>query len=104
MKIISKEPNPSGAYPPIQEVNLSAVPEDNDIWPDTLETETFYAYKGFITPTVKDGVVECYEPNTLLYEQWESEHPETDEAPEETTVPTVWDELDAAYQEGVDSV
>lgn len=30
--------------------------------------------------------------------------PEPEEPTEPTTEPTVWDELDAAYQEGVDSI
>lgn len=53
MKIIPLAANPSGAYPPIQTGNYAAVPEGMAVWPDTLPTETFYAYNGFVTLTVE---------------------------------------------------
>ena len=58
MKIIPVAPNPSGAYPPIQDGNLSTVPEGMAVWPDTLDTADFYAHNGFVALTVEqvDGL------------------------------------------------
>ena len=53
MKIIPTTPNPSGAYPPIQDGNFSAVPEGMAVWPDSLDTADFYAHNGFVTLTVE---------------------------------------------------
>lgn len=53
MKLVYINPNPSGAYPGIQEGNFSSVPEGMAVWPDTLPTEPFYAYNGFVTLTVE---------------------------------------------------
>lgn len=111
MKAIRMTPNESGAYGTIQEGGFSKVPEGMAEWPDSLSTESFYAYKGFVTlgfEEVKEGEifqhyrVALCEPNVELFEAWEAEHPETEPEPEEE--PSVWDELDKAYQEGVDSV
>ena len=46
----------------------------------------------------EDFVKSYCEANGYTYEL------EVREEPESTTEPSVWDELDAAYQEGVDSV
>lgn len=106
MKIIRMTPNESGAYSLIQEGSFSKVPEGMAEWPETLSTETFYAYKGFVFLSFGENeaghYVESCEPNAEAFEIWEAEHPETEEPPAEE--PSVWDELDAAYQEGVDSV
>lgn len=53
MKLVYINPNPSGAYSPIQEGKFSAVPEDMAVWPDTLDAAAFYAYNGFVTLTVE---------------------------------------------------
>lgn len=103
MKIIRKNPNPSGAYPAIQE-GATTVYEGHAVWPETLDTADFYNYNGFVTLTIEqaNGVdaVTAYEPNVEAWETWKASLPEPE--PEQET--TVWDELDAAYQEGVDSV
>ena len=103
MKIIQKNPNPSGAYPSVQE-GASKVYEGCALWPDALDATEFYAYNGFVALTIEQmgGVdtVTAYEPNAAAWEAWKASLPE----PGTETETTVWDELDAAYQEGVDSV
>lgn len=105
MKIIPKEPNPSGAYPPIQS-GVSSIPEGCAVWPATLDTAVFYEYNGFVSLTFGTvegvAVVTAAEPNTELWEEWKASQPEPGEEPE--TELSVWEELDKAYQEGVDSV
>lgn len=49
MKLVYTNPNPSGAYPPIQEGNFSSVPEGMAVWPDDVPTDVFYAHNGFVT-------------------------------------------------------
>ena len=99
MKRIRMAPNPSGAYPPIQEGSFETIPEDMALWPDELSTETFYAHNGFVVLSFEEvsevvdmrSVVgedgkECAEPvynsynkvadcqpNTELYEAWVAE-------------------------------
>lgn len=50
----------------------------------------------------EDGVKLLMEPS----QKWLDEHPtpEPSDEPEPTPAPTVWDELAAAYQEGVNSI
>ena len=51
----------------------------------------------------KNGVRKLIEPS----QKWLDEHPApelTPDEPEPTPAPTVWDELAAAYQEGVNSI
>lgn len=88
MKIIPAAPNPSGAYPPIQDGNISAVPEGMAIWPDSLDTADFYAHNGFVTLTVEqvDGVptVISYAPDMEAWEGWRASLP-TEPEPEATT-------------------
>lgn len=54
MKLVYINPNPSGAYPGIQEGNFSGVPEGMAVWPDTLPTDDFYSYNGFVSLTVEE--------------------------------------------------
>jgi len=53
MKLVYQNPNPSGAYAPIQEGNFSAVPEGMAVWPDSLSTADFYVCGGFVTLAVE---------------------------------------------------
>lgn len=108
MKIIRMRPNESGAYSPIQEGNSSSIPEGMALWPEGLSTGTFYAYKGFVFLSFGETeaghyVTDCV-GNDELFEAWEAEHPETEPEPEPEEEMSVWDELDAAYQEGVNSI
>ena len=95
MIYLDAKPNPSGAYP-----NPKTQPFPDCIPLDDEQAKVFFEYNGFVT--VQDGVVT---PNVEAWEAWKAE--------QETVVPepgdsedgsSVWDELDEAYQEGVDSV
>ena len=104
MKIIPLAANPSGAYPPIQTGNYAAVPEGMAVWPDTLSTDDFYAYNGFVTLTVEELTIPVGEepsiiptvtactPNTEAWEAWRASLPEETEPAEE---PTAQDDTDA---------
>lgn len=75
MKIITKTPASNGAYPPLQDWPQLVPPEDYYKWPDTLETETFYQYNGFVVLTVTRGIVQSYEANVEAWEAWKSSIP-----------------------------
>ena len=95
MIYIDSTPNPSGAYPNAKNQPFPGCIELND-----EQAEVFFEYNGFVTVTeAEDGVT--VEPNAEAWEDWKASLPEPVEPEEEKTV---WDELDAAYQEGVDSV
>lgn len=83
MRIIRKDANPSGAYPPMQE-GMSAIPEGFALWPDELDTAVFFEHNGFVTLTVEqiDGVdtVVDVQPNTEAWEAWQASLPEPSEA------------------------
>ena len=86
MKVIYISPNPSGAYPPIQESAFETCPEGMAEWPEELETDTFYSYNGFVTLTVEDGKVTACRPNTEAWERWKAEQPDPDLEPAEVTM------------------
>lgn len=101
MKVLCKQPNESGSYPPIQEGGFSAIPEGHAIWPDGLSTETFYAYNGFIVP-VFDAVegmefVSGYTANTEAWNEWKASLPE----PVEPVVEPTTEERVAELEEQV---
>lgn len=78
MKFIQTAPNGSGAYPPIQEASLATVPEGCALVPEDLDTSPFYKYMGFVSLTIRDGVVTALEPNEDAYAAWLAEHPPED--------------------------
>ena len=94
MKVIKMASNESGAYSAIQEASFARVPEGVAEWPAELSTETFYAYKGFVTLSFEEVKVEkvfshyrvakC-QPNAEAYEAWETEHPEPEPVEPEPT-------------------
>lgn len=93
--------SPDGAYPPLQSVRADGLLR----FPEEF-VPVFYPadkrFAGFVS-IVDDGktVLTC-EWNEEAYLAYAEAHPETEpEAPEPET--SVWDELDAAYQEGVNS-
>lgn len=68
MNIISINPNPSGAYPPIQSWSGEVPPETHyEITADVTEY-----YNGFIIPTVENNVVTSFICNTELWEAWKT--------------------------------
>lgn len=94
MKMISQTPH-AGAYPPIQEGNFPAVPEGMALWPESLSTEEFYRYNGFVTLTIqtkkKVPTVTVCVPNVDAWEAWKASlPPEPGPEPE----PTAQDDTD----------
>lgn len=75
MKIIRKTPAENGAYPPLQDWAGLAPPSGYNAWPDSLETEIFYQYNGFVVLTVTRGIVQSYEANVEAWEAWKSSIP-----------------------------
>ena len=49
MKIIRKDPNQSGAYPPFQGWHSETPPDGYAVLPDGIDTADFYAYNGFVS-------------------------------------------------------
>lgn len=102
MRIISTTPGSNGAYPPIQEWPGHKAPDGFAVWPDSLDTEDFDTYNGFVVLTVLRGRVASYEVN---HEAWEAWTPAPE--PEPPTLggsDAIYDELAAAIREGVDAV
>lgn len=100
MIYIDKTPNLSGAYP-----NPKNQPFPNCIALNDEQESVFFQYNGFVSVAeTADGVT--VNPNIEAWETWKASQPEEapEKNPEETEENSVWDELDAAYQEGVDSV
>lgn len=91
MIYIDKNPNPSGAYP-----NAKCQPFADCIPLTDEQAKVFFAYNGFVI--VQDGEVV---PNVEAWEAWKANLPDPEPEPEPEEPTSVWDELDAAYQEGV---
>ena len=77
MNIIQKQPNPSGAYPPIQSWSEATPPDGYYQVADGVELSC----GGFGTLTVEDGIVMGFTPNTEAWEQWQAEHPAPEPQP-----------------------
>lgn len=92
MIYIDSKPNPSGAYP-----NPKNQPFPGCIELSDEQAAVFFEYNGFVTVTTEPVTVE---PNVEAWEEWKASLPEPTEPKEEKTV---WDELAAAYMEGVNS-
>ena len=69
MNIIQKQPNPSGAYPPIQSWNGEMPPDTH--YEITCDTSEFY--NGFIIPKIANEIVVSFVCNTELWEAWKAE-------------------------------
>lgn len=74
MKIIQKQPNPSGAYPAPQTWNSNVPPSGYAII--DLDMTEFYTYNGFVTLTIEGDTVTSYEPNVEAWEDWKANPPE----------------------------
>lgn len=84
-----------GAYPPPQSLKVKGLLN----FPKQF-LEEFNSYNGFVHLTVEGDTVTGITPNTEAWEEWKATRKE-----EETQTPTgeksVYDELAAAYKEGV---
>lgn len=87
MNIIQKEPNPSGAYPPIQLWNGTVPPETQYQVADGVELSC----GGFGTLMVEDGIVVAFAPDTAAWERWQAGH--TEPIPPMTTQEAMMDKL-----------
>lgn len=72
MLVVSKTPSEAGQYPAIQQSASAGIPEGFYWWPDSLERETFYQYKGFVILTIARNTVASYVPNVEAYEAWKA--------------------------------
>ena len=93
MRIIEIAPLDNGAHRN-QNGGMSVVPEGWAVIPENMECENF-----------PFGEVEVAEVNGVMtVTKWTpGVMPEPEPIPEPESEASVWDELDAAYQEGVDS-
>ena len=92
-----------GAYPPLQSVRAAGLLRFRDEF-----VPVFYPadkrFAGFVNITDDGETVLTCEWNEEAYLAYAEAHPEPEPIPEPELEPSVWDELDAAYQEGVNSV
>lgn len=107
MKIIQITANENDARPPLQDWASSTPPSGYAFLPDEF-VPVFYPQDkqcaGFVNITVEGDTVTACTWNEEAYQAYISSLPEPEPEPEpEPTETTVYDELDAAYQEGVSS-
>lgn len=102
MRIIRTTPDANGAYPALQYWLSGVIPEGYAQWPDSLNTEDFDTYNGFVVLTVARGRVVSYEVNTEAWEAW-TPAPEP-EPPSPGGEYVTYDELAKAIREGVNAV
>ena len=81
MNIIQKQPNPDGAYPPIQSWSGAVPPDGYYQVADGVELSC----GGFGTLTVEDGIVTAFTPDVEAWEQWQAEHPTPEPTLDDTT-------------------
>ncbi len=93
MKLIWKEPNPSGAYPPIQEMELAAVPVGMAVVPEELDDGVFYESNGFVTLTLDGDVVTAMTANAEARAAWLASRPAS--VPAAEPAPTEEEDRDA---------
>ena len=70
MNIIQKQPNPSGAYPPIQSWNGEAPPDTHYEVADGVTLSC----GGFGTLTVVDNIVTAFTPDETAWTLWQTEN------------------------------
>lgn len=87
MNIIQKQPNPDGAYPPIQSWSGANAPDGYYKVADGVELSC----GGFGMLTVEDGIVTDFAGDTEAWERWQTEHPEP--VPQMTTQEAILDKL-----------
>lgn len=106
MLIIAKEAAADGSRPAIQTWGGATPPDTHWQIKDGLDTSVFTQYNGFVYLTVMRGIVVDMQPNTEAWEAWKEAHPEPEPEPEPEPGPDMsayatWDDLAAAYKEGV---
>ena len=97
MRYINPIQNENGGhYPPQTTYAIGLVNFPDEFF------DTFYEYNGFVVLTIEGDTVTAVTPNVEAWEAWKATQP-TDEPTEPTSDMAVWDELDKAYTEGVNS-
>ena len=79
MRIILKQPNPSGAYPPIQAFSGDNVPDTHYKVAEGVELSC----GGFGTLIFADGIVTGFTPDETAWNAWKAANPEP--TPQPTT-------------------
>lgn len=97
MRYINPNKNEMGGYYPPQTTYVTGLLN----FPDEF-FDTFQEYNGFVTLTIDGDIVTAVEPNVDAWEAWKATRT-TDEPTEPTSDMAIWDELDKAYTEGVNS-
>ena len=90
MIIIRKNPNPSGAYPAPQTVDMESIPNGYAVIADDVDMADFYAHNGFVTLTIEGDIVTAYTPSVDAWEAWKASLP----APQEPK-PSWQDQIEA---------
>jgi len=80
MNIIQKQPNESGAYPPIQSWSEATPPDGYYAVADGVELSC----GGFGTLTIKNDIVTAFTPDEATWEAWQAEHQPSAPEPTET--------------------
>ena len=88
----------AGAYPPPQSLKVKGLL----YFPDEL-LEEFIAYNGFVFLEVDGESVTAITPNTSAWEAWKAQLAEVEKnaVTYADKKPVTWEELDLAYNEGV---
>ena len=71
MNIIQKQPNPSGAYPPVQSWSGDIPPEG---YYEAVDGVTL-SFGGVGTLTISDNIVTAFTPNETAWNAWQSANP-----------------------------
>ena len=103
MTIIQREPNESGAYPPMQPWAGLTPPEGYVRWLESVDTAEFYAHSGFVILHIVRDTVESYDVNSEAEEAWKAEHPEPEPEPIPAQDVPTWEALAEAIKGGVDN-
>ena len=98
MNIIQKQPNPSGAYPPVHTWDKPTPPDTH--YEITCDYSEFF--NGFIVPTIKNDVVISFICNTTAWEAWKAEEAKKAPAPSEPTIEERTAALEATQSDVID--
>lgn len=65
--------------------------------------DDFRKYSGFVNLTIENNTVIELTPNNEAWEEWKAQRDTQTDEETETSDADIWDELDKAYSEGVNS-
>lgn len=99
MLYINPKKNELGGYNPPQSTFAAGLVN----FPEEF-LEEFVKYNGFVNLTIEENTVAAIEPDVEAWDAWKESIPEPGETPggnDSSGDVVTWDELDAAYNEGV---